>query len=173
MRQQKAQHAQHLGRSRKALNLAFRGGLAACTYLLSFGLAHANDLIVRYDQSQLLRLPRAVSQVIIGNASIADASVQASNLVVVTGKTFGVTNIIALDREGNVIQDQRVIVQRDDARMVNLHKGSQRQTFTCAPECTPTVTIGDDKEFFDTIAGNARTKTQFSSSQSEGNDGSQ
>ena len=172
MHQRPAQSAQHPLRSRKALNLAIRGAIGICSYALSLGLAHANDLIVRYDQSQLLRLPRAVSQIIIGNPSIADASVQASNLVVVTGKTFGVTNIIAIDRQGNVIQDQRVIVQRDTARMVNLHKGSQRQTFTCAPECTPTVTIGDDKEFFDKIAGNARTKTQFSTSQSEGSDGS-
>ena len=100
-----------------------RGAVALCAVAVAGGLAQANDLIVRYDQSQLLRLPRSISQVIIGNPSIADASVQGSNLIVVTGKTFGVTNIIALDKQGNVIQDQRVIVQRDDVRMVNLHKG--------------------------------------------------
>src|SRR5262245_19203692 len=64
---------------------------------LPIGHARAADLVVRYDQSQLLRLPRPVDHVIIGNASIADVSVQAGNLLIVTGKTFGVTNIIALD----------------------------------------------------------------------------
>ena len=142
--------------------------LASATLLMATGLAHAADLIVRYDQSQLLRLPRAISQIIIGNPSIADASVQASNLLVVTGKTFGVTNIIALDKQGNVIQDQRVIVQRDTRRMVHLHKGSQRQSFTCAPDCTPTVTIGDDSEYFKMIAEHAKKKTAFSAKESDG-----
>lgn len=124
--------------------------------------AEASDLIVRYDQSQLLRLPRPVSEVIIGNSSIADVTVQAGNLLVVTGKTFGVTNIIALDEQKNVIQDQRVIVQRDEARVVNLHKGSQRRSYTCSPTCTPTITIGDDNEFFDQISKHASTKKSFS-----------
>lgn len=143
----------------------------AVTLSVFSGVASANDLIVRYDQSQLLRLPRAISQVIIGNPSIADASVQGTNLIVVTGKTFGVTNIIALDKQGNVIQDQRVIVQRDDVRMVNLHKGSQRQSFTCAPNCTPTITIGDDKDYFEMISGHSQKKTQFSASESESGGG--
>jgi Flp pilus assembly secretin CpaC len=120
------------------------------------------DLIVRYDQSQLLRLPKPVREVIIGNPSIADVSVQGPNLLVVTGKTFGVTNIIALDQQRNVIQDQRVIVQRDDARIVNLHKGSQRQSFTCSPNCTPTITIGDDSDYFEMISKHAKDKTSFS-----------
>ncbi|MEO1206085.1 MAG: pilus assembly protein N-terminal domain-containing protein [Pseudomonadota bacterium] len=128
------------------------------------GSASANDLIVRYDQSQLLRLPRPVSEVIIGNASIADVSVQAGNLLVVTGKTFGVTNIIALDMQKNVIQDQRVIVQRDESRVVNLHKGSKRFSFTCAPNCTPTITIGDENQYFETISKHASTKKGFSES---------
>ncbi|MEO1281283.1 MAG: pilus assembly protein N-terminal domain-containing protein [Pseudomonadota bacterium] len=133
--------------------------------------AHANnDLIVRYDQSQLLRLPRPVSEVIIGNASIADVSVQAGNLLVVTGKTFGVTNIIALDLQKNVIQDQRVIVQRDEARVVNLHKGSKRFSFTCAPNCTPTITIGDENQYFETISKHASTKKGFSESNSAPSD---
>jgi len=133
------------------------------TMLMATSPAGANsDLIVRYDQSQLLRLPRPVSEVIIGNPSIADVAVQGPNLLVVTGKTFGVTNIIALDRERNVIQDQRVIVQRDEARVINLHKGSQRQSFTCSPNCTPTITIGDDTAYFEMIAKHAKEKTGFS-----------
>ncbi|MDX2257652.1 MAG: pilus assembly protein N-terminal domain-containing protein [Hyphomicrobiaceae bacterium] len=129
--------------------------------------AVAADLIVRYDQSQLLRMPRPVSEVIIGNPSIADVTVQGNNLLVVTGKTFGVTNIIALDADKNVIQDQRVIVQRDDARVVNLHKGSQRQSYTCSPNCTPTITIGDESGYFELISKHARAKTSFSDSTSD------
>ena len=54
-----------------------------------------DDLIVKYDQSHLLRLPRPAAEIIIGNPAIADISVQFGNLLVITGKTFGITNIIA------------------------------------------------------------------------------
>ena len=124
--------------------------------------AAANDLIVRYDQSQLLRLPRPVADIIVGNPSIADVTVQGGNLLVVTGKTFGVTNIIALDAERNVIQDQRVVVQQDDQRIINLTKGSERESYSCTPNCSPTITIGDSPAYFDTITKHASIKTKFS-----------
>ena len=124
--------------------------------------ARAADLVVSYDQSQLLRLPRPVASVIIGNPSIADVSVQSGSLLVVTGKTFGVTNIIALDADRNIIQDQRVVVTRDEARSVNLTKGGLRQSYSCAPECSPTLTIGDDTAYFELISKHSATKTQFS-----------
>lgn len=120
--------------------------------------ANAADLVVAYDQSQLLRLPRPVTEVIIGNPSIADVSVQGGNLLVITGKSFGVTNIIALDADRNVIQDQRVIVDQDERRTVALFRGSQRQTYTCAPNCTPAIIVGDDPKVFDAIAKSAAAK---------------
>jgi hypothetical protein len=126
------------------------------------GLAQAADLVVRYDQSQLLKLPRPVASVIIGNPSIADVSVQSGSLLVVTGKTFGVTNIIALDTERNIIQDQRVIVTRDEVRSVILTRGSLRQSYSCTPDCAPTLTIGDDTAYFDAISKNSAIKTKFS-----------
>jgi Pilus formation protein N terminal region len=129
--------------------------------------AYAADLVVRYDQSQLLRLPRAATEIIIGNPSIADVSLQGGNLLVVTGKTFGITNIIALDAERNVIQDQRVLVERDERAVVNVHKGSARYTYSCTPNCEPNLTIGDDKTFFDMVQKHNTDKTRFSDSSAE------
>jgi Flp pilus assembly secretin CpaC len=109
----------------QALGLAIPAALAA------------DDLIVKYDRSQLPRLPRPASEIIIGHPAIADIAIQSGNLLVVTGKSFGITNIIALDAERNVIQDQRVLVRRDDAKVVNLQRGSERQTFNCTPNAIP------------------------------------
>ena len=134
-------------------------------------VAHAADLTVRYDQSQLLRMPKPVNQIIIGNPSIADVVLQSDTLLVVTGKTFGVTNIIALDQDGNVIQDQRVIVQREGTHIVNLHKGAERQSLTCTPTCSPTITIGDDPTYFNTVSKHAETKTKFSATGDSGRGG--
>lgn len=134
--------------------------------------AQAGDLIVYYDQSQLLRLPRPVQEVIIGNPSIADVTVQGGNMLVVTGKTFGMTNIIALDAERNIIQDQRVLVERDERRIINVHKGASRQSFSCTPNCSPTLTIGDDIAYFENINKQSSTKTKFSSTGSSSSGGS-
>lgn len=136
---------------------------------LSIAPACAGDLVVRYDQSQLLRLPRPASEIIVGNPSIADVALQDGNLLVVTGKTFGITNIIALDAEHNVIQDQRVMVERDDRRVVNLMKGTQRFTYSCTPNCEPTLTIGDNKDFFTDVQSANSAKVKFSAGTSDQN----
>src|ERR1700730_2459473 len=124
--------------------------------------ARAADLMVRYDQSQLLRLPRPATEVIIGNPSIADVAIQGGNLLVVTGKSFGVTNIIALDAQRNVVQDQRVVVDHDDLRTLSLYKGTKRESYTCTPDCSPTITVGDGMEDFDAIAKSAQQKSSSS-----------
>jgi len=151
--------------------LIVQTAMAATLMALSTASASASDLIVRYDQSQLLRLPRPASEIIVGNPSIADVTLQDGNLLVVTGKTFGITNVIALDAAHNVIQDQRVMVQRDDRRVVNLHKGSARFTYACTPNCEPTLTIGDDKEFFSAVQGANAQKTRFSEGTSDSGSG--
>jgi Flp pilus assembly secretin CpaC len=129
----------------------------------------AEDLIVKYDQSQLLRLPRPASEIIIGNPAIADISIQAGNLLVVTGKTFGITNIIVLDAERNVMQEQRVLVRRDEAKVVNLQRGTHRQSYNCTPQCNPSITIGDEPTYFETISKASEKKIGFSERAADSN----
>jgi hypothetical protein len=136
--------------------------LALLSFWAFISPAEAADLIVRYDQSQLLRLPRPASEIIIGNPSIADVSLNGGNMLVVTGKTFGITNVIALDADRNVIQDQRVVVERDDRRVVNLHKGSSRFTYSCSPNCETNLTIGDNNDYFNSVKQHNADKTKFS-----------
>lgn len=136
--------------------------MLAAAFAVAAGAAKAEDLIVKYDQSQLLRLPRPAAEIIIGNPAIADISIQTGNLLVITGKTFGITNIIALDADRNVIQDQRVLVKRDEAKVVNLQRGTLRQSYNCTPQCNPSITIGDEQAYFDTIQKASQAKIGFS-----------
>ena len=130
--------------------------------------ANAADLVVKYDQSTLMRMPRAVSEVIIGNPLIADVTIQSTDLLIVTGKTFGITNVIALDANRNIIQDQRVMVQRDDSKIVYLQKGLKRESYNCTPNCNPTITVGDDTLYFDTVAKNSERKIKLIEGQTDG-----
>jgi hypothetical protein len=134
--------------------------------------AAAGDLVVKYDQSQLLRVPRPVTSIIIGNPSIADVTVQSPNLLVITGRTFGITNVIALDSERNVIQDQRVVVVRDGASQVSLYRGVKRETYNCSPNCNPSLMAGDDPKFFSDVKGGFEGKTTFSDKAADGSGGS-
>jgi Flp pilus assembly secretin CpaC len=124
--------------------------------------ADDDDLIVKYDQSQLLRLKKPASEIIIGNPSIADVAIQSGNLLVITGKTFGMTNIIALDGDRNVIREWRVLVKRDEGKTVNLLRGTDRQTYNCSPQCNPSITIGDEAKYFEAIRNASQTKISIS-----------
>jgi Flp pilus assembly secretin CpaC len=150
-----------LQRSRFAHAVA-AAAIAAISTLTAVPASAAEDLIVKYDQSQLVRLPKPATEVIVGNPSIADVAVQSGNLLVVTGKTFGITNIIALDADRNVIQDQRVLVRRDEGKVVNLQRGVDRQSYNCTPQCNPSITIGDEQKFFDAIRNASQNKIGFS-----------
>ncbi|MDX2157646.1 MAG: pilus assembly protein N-terminal domain-containing protein [Hyphomicrobiaceae bacterium] len=130
--------------------------------------AASQDLVVKYDQSQLLRLPRPVSEIVIGNSTIADVTVQAPNLLVVTGKTFGITNVISLDAERNVIMDQRVVVVREETSVVNLRKGAKRESYNCTPVCNPSLVVGDDQAYFDQVVRTGERKIKFSESAADG-----
>ena len=120
------------------------------------------DLVVNYDQSQLLKLPRPAAEIIIGNPAIADITVQSGTLLVVTGKTFGITNMIVLDADRNIIQERLVMVKRDEAKVLNLIRGTQRNSYNCTPQCNPSIIVGDEPGYFDTVSKASEKKMGFS-----------
>ena len=148
-------------RSPVVLARASACGLALAAFGLSSQAASAQDLIVKYDQASIVRLSRPAAEIIVGNPSITDVSIQSGTSLVITGKSFGITNIIALDAQGQVIRDQRVLVRVDDDRMVVVNSGGKRNSYACAPNCAPTLTVGDESEFFiktqQTVASKAKT----------------
>lgn len=125
------------------------------------------DLVVKYDQSELVQLARPAAQIIVGNPSIADISVKSDRLLVVTGKTFGITNIIVLDAQNNIISNQRVLVRRDEAKVVNLQRGTSRQSYNCTPQCNPSITVGDETGYFESISKASQNKMGLSEKSAE------
>ncbi len=79
-------------------------------------------------------------------------AVQGSRLLVVTGKSYGSTNVIALDREGREILSARLGVGPNDTRLVTVYRGPARVSLHCAPDCQRTLAIGDDKTQFEQLA---------------------
>jgi Flp pilus assembly secretin CpaC len=148
--------------------------VAILAMLVAAGTAAAqtgDDIIVKYDQSQLLRLPQPAAEIIVGNPTIADVSVQSGGVLVVTGKSFGITNMIVLNAKREVIFERLVMVRREDARVVNLMRGTQRQTYNCTPHCNPTITIGDEPAYFEATAKASEKKAGLSEEAADGAQG--
>src|SRR4051794_24929158 len=66
---------------------------------------------VNIDQARLIKLPDRVATIVVGNPLIADVTLQPGGIVVVTGKGYGVTNLIAMERGGEVLVDRLIQVE--------------------------------------------------------------
>jgi Pilus formation protein N terminal region len=121
--------------------------------------ARADSLNVNVDQAHLLKLPAHVNTIIIGNPLIADATLQSGGILVVTGKGYGATNLLALDKKGRVILRKTVRVLGPVGRdLVVVYKGVDRETYSCAPMCEPRITLGDSSAYFNATLGQTGTR---------------
>jgi hypothetical protein len=112
----------------------------------------ADQLVVHLDQARITKLPDRVSTIVIGNPLIADAALQAGGLMVLTGKGYGMTNLVALDRQGAVLAEYSVQV-RGAVDTVVVYRGDTRQSYSCTPNCEPRITLGDTPEYFEAVIG--------------------
>ena len=90
---------------------------------------------VTMNQAKIVKLTRPADTIVVGNPAIADASVQDASTIVLTGKGFGVTNLVVLDQDGSPIVDEQVTVVRQDASSVRIYRRASVQTMSCTPYC--------------------------------------
>jgi hypothetical protein len=133
---------------------------AALSFIALAAPAQASEPIpVELDSARLIQLPAEAKTVVIGNPLIADLSIQPGGLAVITGKGYGATNVIVLDKGGAVLTEKTVLVKGPNDPTVIVYRGVARNTYSCADECEPRVTLGDDKVFFDESAAQSVTRT--------------
>jgi Flp pilus assembly secretin CpaC len=116
--------------------------------MLMAGSAMAETIPIVVDEAKLVRLPERVSSLVIGNPLIADVTLQGGGMMVITGKGYGATNVIALDRAGTVLTETTVEVKGPRDHVVVVYRGVERETYSCAPNCERLVTLGDNNQFF-------------------------
>ena len=96
-----------------------------------------------------MKLPDRVATIVIGNPLIADATLQNGGILVVTGKGYGATNLLALDRSGQVLMDQMVqVLGPAGGDLVVVYKGVERESYSCAPDCQRRITLGNSPAYF-------------------------
>lgn len=129
--------------------------LVALAAVLAIAPARADNeaLTIALDQATLVKMPERLATLVIGNPLVADVSVQTGGLLVVTGKGYGSTNLVALDKDGAVLLEKAVNVVAPRENLMTVYKGVDRETYSCAPNCQPRVTLGDAPKYFNAIIG--------------------
>jgi len=110
------------------------------------------------DQARILNLPERAATVVIGDPLIADISIQPGGLAVVTGKSYGATNVIVLDKTGAVLMESILEVKEPADPTVVVYRGVVRNTYSCTPICSPRITLGDDPDYFTKILNDSKTR---------------
>ena len=123
--------------------------------VLSLASPAPESISVNVDQAKLVRLPGKIATIVVGNPLIADVTLQAGGIVVVTGKGYGATNFIALDRAGEVLVDRLIQVEGPSDQLVTVYRGVERESYSCMPVCQRRVTLGDGGEYFKAIMDQA------------------
>ena len=147
----------------------FRTGLAILALgVSSFAALAANPassddiLRITVDQAQVAKLPANTATVIIGNPAIADVTTLKNNAgMVVTGKGYGRTNLIALDINGNLLDEKQIHVEPTRHVLV-VQRGASRESYSCDPLCMPSAVLGDDPKVFNDVSGQVSAHDTFS-----------
>ncbi len=119
--------------------------------------ADSAPVSVQVNMARILRIDAPASTVIIGNPGVADITIQDPQTLVLTGKSYGQTNLIILDASGNPIADTLIRVTQDLTDIVTMYVGDQRQSFNCEPVCQSVIMMGDDPGFTGEAVGSAQT----------------
>jgi Flp pilus assembly secretin CpaC len=126
-----------------ALCLSLGSGLIAAPA----SAADVAPINVNVNMARILRINAPAATVIVGNPGIADVTIQDPQTLILTGKSYGQTNLIILDNAGNPIADTLIEVVQMQAGVMTVYQGQSRTSLACAPVCQNIIMMGDNTGF--------------------------
>jgi len=120
--------------------------------------AAAEPIAVYMDQARIIKLPERATTVVIGDPLIADISIERGGIGVITGKGYGATNLIVMDKSGAVLMEKNVEVKGPSDRTVVVYRGVNQETYSCTPICERRMTLGDNPDSFDKTLNQITTR---------------
>lgn len=119
------------------------------------------SVTVQLDHARVVRLPERTQTVIVGNPIIADVTVQRNGILVVTGRSYGTTNLIALDSAGALLAESMISVEAATDSVVTVQRGLSRESYSCTPTCQPSLRLGDSPSHFDGVGSQATRRNEL------------
>ena len=128
-------------------------------------MAAGTPLVLETDQTQIIAVTTDPGTVVVGNPSIADVSVNGKQIFL-HGHSFGETNVIVLDINGNQLANFAVTVTHNSDNMVavfwaNPNHGATRYSYSCAPYCDSSMMPGDEHGYFKNLTQDSNDKYSF------------
>lgn len=164
-----------IGSVKTLMILPVLAGLAVATLLpgparaqSAGAAAKPETVLVMVDHAKVVRLPERAQTVIVGNPGIADVAVQKNGVMIVTGKSFGVTNLIALDAGGALLAESLVRVGAASDSVLTVQRGLERESYSCTPTCQPSIQLGDAPKYFGEVGGQSSSRNTLATGGSFG-----
>ncbi len=121
--------------------------------------AEETTIVAVIDQARLVKIPPGTETLVIGNPTVADVTLLKQNsMMILTPRSFGQTNFIALDGHGNAVAQSVIEVVAGTNTMI-VQRGTARESYSCAPRCQPTEQLGDDDGYVRKNADQAQAHT--------------
>ncbi len=109
--------------------------------------AASDSIVLLLNKAKILQLPSSAVTIVVGNPAVADVTMlRRSKQMILTGKGFGETNLIALDAQGRSVGESIIRVTASSQGLV-VQRGMERETWDCSPRCQPTFSLGDASKF--------------------------
>ena len=119
---------------------------------------------VELDLATVVQIPAGTETLALGNPAIADVTQpRAGSFAVITGKSYGTTNMLALGRHGEILHETLIHVRAPRDKTLTVLRGGARETWSCIPQCEPTVTLGDHPDYFGGGSGQIGSRNDLAS----------
>jgi len=141
----------------RSLTSLFVAALALSASLLPARAADVVDVVL--DQVKIIQLPEKVVTLVIGNPLVVDVTMlRGNNKMILTGKAFGQTQIVALDGAGEAIGESLIKVSADDTKNLVVQRGLERESYHCNQRCQLTYALGDSTRHMGETAGQIQSR---------------
>ena len=118
-------------------------------------------LTLQLDRARIVEMPAGTHTLVLGNPSIADVTVlKRQNRLVLNGRAFGETNMIALDAQGSALAEIVLRVKSADHALI-VQRGMERESWSCNPRCEPAVDPGDASRHMGEAIAQAGKRNDF------------
>jgi hypothetical protein len=97
--------------------------------------AAAEALSVPLSETRPVTLGGSATDVLIGDAAIADVTVIDHHHLLVHGKAFGRTNLVVMDAAGRTVFSSPIVVDAGDEGHVSVYRGAQQSDYSCSSRC--------------------------------------
>jgi hypothetical protein len=131
----------------------------------------SSGISIPMDEARVIAFSRPVQTVFVGNPTVADVNMIDSRHAFIMGKAFGVTNLIALDSNGNPVASRHVTVL-GGSTLVTLNRGPDQFTYACATaRCEHARVPGDPKVPYDENMGEVQAREDYAQKQADASAG--